>query len=437
MRPQRLVNSTTSAARSTIVSSKPSTHAGARHHDPGQCERAKAHYQKKRAAGLCAYGTCEAQPEGKHVYCSRHLLRLRTQAKAARNYRVFRGLCVKCGKRPQFWSRWCILCRLTIAQEPLPYGAKRALRTYRAGQAKQLQEQIERATRLAALRLLETQTVTGKRAEALRLYVGDGTRKKRRSYAEVARIMGITRERVRQLLLPSQKILASELSGRTEWIEDGQRQVPRHQDAADSEESLVCAACNNIELIPSHRQSYLYRYCSLQTAVLRGLGFGRCSTCHRESILIPNTVGLKKRLAKFIILKPNALTGSELRFLRCCLGFSHLVCSTHLGVTCTTIRNWENSQFLTYPNDLATRVTVSALLGIETHPALSHLLVVIKRRTLIEREITLRWIGGQERWLIVAPGSDEMHATEPPLTKRVSQPHRVGGLGAISEVDSK
>ena len=168
--------------------------------------RNKLIYQKRKAVGLCGYGRCTNQAEGAHTLCQKHLRLVAERAKERLAQRRAQGLCTYCGERPQFWGRNCIICRQVFATDPLPFGARRALRLHREAEVKLVLKQKQREV----AKLLATGRVEGKQAEALRLYMGlDKGRP--RSYAEVGKLMKLSRERVRQLLLPFKLIQRSAL----------------------------------------------------------------------------------------------------------------------------------------------------------------------------------------------------------------------------------
>ena len=89
----------------------------------------------------------------------------------------------------------------------LPVGAMRALRLYKDAERMLAIEQQQAKARFEIRKLLAMQEVEGAQAEALRLSAGvdDGLW---RSYAEVGRLMHLSRERVRQLLAPFKTILS-------------------------------------------------------------------------------------------------------------------------------------------------------------------------------------------------------------------------------------
>jgi len=99
---------------------------------------------------------------------------------------------------------------------PLPIGARRALREYRNAEAQHSFAQIQNKTRAVAIKLLAGRKVVGEQARALRLYVGvdDG---KWRTYSEIAAQMKVSKEWVRKLLLPSKITLASMVEGKLPW----------------------------------------------------------------------------------------------------------------------------------------------------------------------------------------------------------------------------
>lgn len=178
--------------------------------------KSKSFYVKRREAGLCTYGACPELPKEGHSQCPMHLQLMRNSEKERRNKRIAKGLCTRCGELPRFWGLKCVLCRQIVAGDPLPAGARKALRQYRMEQAKQLQRSVEDDTRAAVIDLLSKGTVSGKHAEALRLYAGVKTHEWR-TYEEVGKIMRLTKERVRQLLVPSKVMLSEQLSGRVPW----------------------------------------------------------------------------------------------------------------------------------------------------------------------------------------------------------------------------
>jgi hypothetical protein len=130
--------------------------------------------------------------------------------------RTNEALCIYCGLLPQFWGVRCVICRQLWAKHPLPFGARRALRLYREAESKREDEQVEVEARHAVRKLLAIGDVNGKHAKALRLYAGVDNGKWR-TYAEVGKVMHISKERVRQLLVPPKITLALILGDRVPW----------------------------------------------------------------------------------------------------------------------------------------------------------------------------------------------------------------------------
>ena len=171
----------------------------------------RRHYEKRKTAGECAYSGCSWKPDPKRVYCRKHLNRMARINRARNLKRKAESLCIRCGL-PQFWGVYCIMCRQLSrkSKSALPTGAKRALRLYRHAEQRRELEELQVRARFAIRKLLAEKTVTGDYARALRLYAGldNGSW---RSYPQVARVMHISSERVRQLLYPSKIVLAEML----------------------------------------------------------------------------------------------------------------------------------------------------------------------------------------------------------------------------------
>lgn len=170
---------------------------------------ARRAYQKRKEAGLCSYSGCPRKAKSGRTLCHTHLQRMSRDNKQRNRIRKKQGLCVSCGIRPPFWGRRCVICRQVSAKnaDVLPRGARRALRLYREAARKFEIEQTHVEKRFSARRLLVTENLPLLQARALTLHLGLD-RQIVRSYAEVGVMMRISRERVRQLLAPSNLILA-------------------------------------------------------------------------------------------------------------------------------------------------------------------------------------------------------------------------------------
>ena len=180
-------------------------------HDSKRATRQQTAYRKRRAEGLCGYGRCPEPAVPGQSQCGSHLQAMLDRAVKRREERKRQKLCVACGKLPQFWGKRCILCRQLFSKDPLPGALKRALRQHRQAEAKRESEKDYHQLREAAALVLARGVVTGKSAEALRLWVGLD-RNKSRSYRAVGDLMGLSGERVRQLLVGPKQLLAPRLS---------------------------------------------------------------------------------------------------------------------------------------------------------------------------------------------------------------------------------
>ena len=180
--------------------------------------RSRRNYEKRTAAGLCTYAGCTAAASS-HRYCEKHLQAMAERQRRRLQKRKKEGLCRDCGKRPAFWGLQCIICRQTSSRNPLPLGARRALREYREAEKKLELEMSQAHARFEIRRLLASGSVTGDYAKALRLYAGTSVSRcsRWRTYQEVGRLMHLSIERVRQLLKPSKIILADKLGDKVPW----------------------------------------------------------------------------------------------------------------------------------------------------------------------------------------------------------------------------
>ena len=178
--------------------------------------RRNANTKEATAPSHCIYFGCSAQAAPGHFQCADHLARMSRARKKHFHERRRAGLCVDCGKMPQFWGLRCMICRRCRLKDAdaLPPGAARALRLYHDAERKLAIEQLQAQARFEVRKLFATGDIKDPQAKALRLHVGvdDGVW---RNHAKVGRLMNISRERVRQLLHPYKAILSVvEPSGR-------------------------------------------------------------------------------------------------------------------------------------------------------------------------------------------------------------------------------
>lgn len=173
----------------------------------------RSQYARRKGSGLCAYYGCTAKPEVDRQYCHKHLKSMSRRRKIVVSKRKNESLCVYCGLRPQFWSVHCVICRQRFCKDPLPNGARRALRLYREAEEQFEIELIQVRARLDARKLLASGDLNRDQAKALSLFAGLDSAHWR-SYGQVGRLMGLSKERVRQLLQPSKSTLALSLKER-------------------------------------------------------------------------------------------------------------------------------------------------------------------------------------------------------------------------------
>jgi len=180
--------------------------------------KSRRDYEKRKAAGLCAYAGCPAAVT-LHRYCSRHLDAMAERKRRVLKQRKKEGRCTYCGTEPAFWGVYCIICRQRFFKNPLPAAARRALRLYREAEKKFELELTQVHARFEIGKLLASGNLSGDYAKALRLYAGTNVspNSRWRTYEEVALLMHLSKERVRQLLKPSKIIIADRLAGKVPW----------------------------------------------------------------------------------------------------------------------------------------------------------------------------------------------------------------------------
>ncbi len=86
-----------------------------------------------------------------------------------------------------------------------------------------------------------------------------------------------------------------------------------------------------------------YQSCGLDNVWLRN-GFQIKQTAYGEAVAIADVTGLHNTIGLFITDNEPLLNGAEIRFLRKELDLSQDMLSEVLGVSESTIRNWENQR---------------------------------------------------------------------------------------------
>ena len=87
-----------------------------------------------------------------------------------------------------------------------------------------------------------------------------------------------------------------------------------------------------------------YKYDLAGGFLLSGILVYRCPRCGGESPLIPRIAQLHRLMAKILVEKPSALTGSEIRFLRKHAGFSAQEFASALGVNASHLSRVETGK---------------------------------------------------------------------------------------------
>jgi len=358
----------------------------------------KINYRKRKASGFCSRGNCPAKAEVGRTQCRMHLEEMAAHAKNRQRELLAQNLCLYCGRRPQFWGLKCIICRQIFARDPLPKGARRALRNYREAEARHRKENIQGDAREAVFGFLASGQIKGKRAEALRLYAGVDTGNWR-TYKEVGKIMNLTGERVRQLLLPAKLSLKATFSGPVPWrpvegqeLNRADKTVPP-QNATRTSRKVSCLRILD-------KEAYPYEGSDLRNVILFGLTVDR----ENETASIPAVDDLHRKLAKALLLKPMALTGSELRFLRSTAGLAPSVLAEKLDITFQSVLAWERSKELRRPNDLAARMIIaSEILPDECGSQVVELLRAIREPRSKVARMHAYWINDQYEWIVTLP----------------------------------
>ena len=358
----------------------------------------RTYYAKRKATGRCAQARCRSKAEPGRSKCRKHLKTMSAHALKMRRKWIREGLCTRCGKRPHFWGRKCIICRQTFAACPLPKAALKALRLYRESEARRHLQESQQAARLAALELIDTGQLKGKRAAALRLYVGLDNGKWR-TYQQVGTLLSVSTERVRQLLLPSKHALTLMLADKVPWsVREGQ---PGY--CFESEKPpptpVINSRCSHERIQENKAEPVAYRISGLPNINLSGLTTTHCQICNKEEALIPAQSDLRQTIARVILDKPASLSGLEFQFLRKTAGLTIDILARKLGVVPQTIGLWEASSGLRLTNDITARIVFgAALLGESYRVQMPKLCESISQSRARISEIKIRWDVGERRW---------------------------------------
>jgi hypothetical protein len=355
--------------------------------------RHKIKCRERRLAGLCGHGHCPRKAQEGHIYCREHLARMRERANERRNERIAQGVCISCGERPQFWGRRCAICRHAVAKNPLPNGARRALKESRNLE----QQRKKQLVQFAVMELIASGRVKGKEAEALRLYFGIDFREFR-SYREVGQLMNLSHERIRQLIMRLKLLFRKEIDvsltasfGREQAVD------------VNSGEESDCESCDGSNPRMRGKDRYLYEQSGLPNVFLVGVPVVRCAVCEQNRLAIPSLARLNDVLAKYLVWKSGPLTGAEFRFIRTVCNRSIVEFANDLGVGVQTLMSWENASSLRYRDDLSVRIVGAGHLNL---PVLSiQELIETMRRNVRPSYVEVRLVGEGTWGLINAEGT--------------------------------
>jgi len=183
--------------------------------------------------------------------------------------------------------------------------------------------------------------------------------------------------------------------------------------------STACTLCNNIVLKIVDDEFYFYEDCGLPSVVLFGLTVDHCQDCNNETVSIPGIPDLRRELARAVLLKPAALSGRELRFLRTVAGLSIVAFAEQLGVAIQTIQAWERSEALRYLNDLGGRIVIASLVALseECSPIFKVPSAIRARRSESDR-LSAYWISEEAQWIVPSAGAGDQR--QPSLSPNVA-----------------
>jgi len=87
---------------------------------------------------------------------------------------------------------------------------------------------------------------------------------------------------------------------------------------------------------------FFFTWVDLPNVYIAGIEYEECSECHKVAGTFPRPSLLLNTLTKTIILKPSALTGPEIRYLRRCVRKKAADFARLVGVSSVQVSRWEN-----------------------------------------------------------------------------------------------
>lgn len=357
-------------------------------------------YQKRKQAGLCCYGRCPKKTKVGSTFCHSHLQRMLRQVTEIYKRRAEQKLCFRCGSRPQFWGKRCVICRQLVARDPLPKGARTALRNFRELEAQSSREKNRETVRVAARKMIAERNLKGREEEALQLYFGlddNGWR----THEQVAQLMHLTAERVRQLLLPSKAALTSLLREKGLW-----RTATHTRKRRASADLLLIgntySSCEHSKTQILQGKLATWTSAGLPNVILLGLAIFRCLECNKEECQIPKLQELHNMLATALLCKSDLLSGQEIRFLRRVAGMTVAEFAERLDVTSQTIQKWERLPALSFANEVATRVVLASVVLDENVSSRLFELPDMIRNGDPKSVIRAEWLERDGRWKLAS-----------------------------------
>lgn len=156
---------------------------------------------------------------------------------------------------------------------------------------------------------------------------------------------------------------------------------------------MRCTFCES-EMVTG-REHHPYKEAGLIGIILLDLDVSRCGRCGYYRLGIRDAEGLHRTIAEILIGKTARLAGSEIRFLRRCLGLSETDLARRLGVTIETVSRWEHgSSGMRVSADRLLRVIAAMDLEI-SRPPLDHM------GTAPREETAIRFAWQEKHWVNV------------------------------------
>lgn len=156
---------------------------------------------------------------------------------------------------------------------------------------------------------------------------------------------------------------------------------------------MRCVFCESEMVV--RREHHPYKEAGLIGVTLRDLEVSRCGRCGYYRLGVRNPEVLHRAIAEILIRKTARLGGSEIRFLRRCLGLSETDLARRMGVTIETVSRWEHgSSGMRISADRLLRVIAAMELGISPPP--------MEQMGLAPREeIAIHFAWDGEDWVVV------------------------------------